>query len=86
MCIRDRFIVFGRRIKGKSRVGHRIAQLVGLADQALRDLDHIEFEGHIGVIIAPLQIEKPQGMVGVIRKGIQMCIRDRVDSVLISIP
>ena len=48
----------------------RVALLVHLAQVALGNRDQVEFQGHVGVHVAPLQVVEPQGMVGAVGKGI----------------
>ena len=59
-----------RQLKFKLRAGDLGVILVHLDERTLRDVDQIELQGHIGVRIAPLQIEKVQGVGGIVGKGL----------------
>ena len=61
-------IVFVGVIQVKPGARHRVADLVHLDEVALGDGNQVEFQLHVGVHIAPLQVEEFQGVVGVVGK------------------
>ena len=63
-------IVFVGIVQVKPGARHRGADLVYLDQIALGDGNQVEFQFHVGIHVASLQIEEFQGVVGIIGKGV----------------
>ena len=57
-------------IQVKRNILHRIPDLIHLCDLALRNGRQVELQAQVGVCMAPLQIEKFQGVVGAVGEGV----------------
>ena len=70
IALSDGEVVVTNGIQVKRNILHRIPDLIHLCDLALRNGRQVELQAQVGVCIAPLQIEKFQGVIGAVGEGV----------------